>query len=249
MSRWKAAAIHLLFSCGLALFAGALVFGVWFPPPYFHASGGDRLVFILICVDLVVGPLLTLIIFRSGKKGLKFDLAVIALVQVAALVYGLSIITVSRPAFVVATIRRFVVVPANALDDKDLAKAVVPAYRNPPWFGPNLVSAQVPDDPKTHQEIIESTLAGKDIDRMPKLYAPVEQIQGELKRRAKPVAKLIEQNPSANGPVVEQALRKLALPMERVGFMPMVAARGELVMLIDLDSGKPVLPLNLQSAD
>ena len=36
----------------------------------------------------VVGPLLTLIVFRAGKPGMKFDLAVIGLVQVAALAYG-----------------------------------------------------------------------------------------------------------------------------------------------------------------
>ncbi len=249
MSRWKAAGIHLLCSIGLAVFAAALVFGLWFPPPYFHASGGDRLVFILICVDLVVGPLLTLIIFRAGKKGLKFDLAIIGIVQVAALVYGLSIITASRPAFIVATIRRYVVVPANAVE-YDLP-GTAPEYRSPPWFGPRLVSAQIPDDAKAQEEIMNFTLGGKDIDRLPKYYAPIEAIEAELRQHVRPLTKLIAQNPQTNRPVIEDALRRLGRPldMEKTGYMPIVAARGELVMLVDRDSGKTLTPVDLPSDD
>ncbi|MDC8015822.1 TfpX/TfpZ family type IV pilin accessory protein [Tahibacter soli] len=249
MSRWKAASIHLLCSVALAVLAGALVFGLWFPPPYFHAAGGDRLVLILIGVDLVVGPLLTLIIFRSGKRGLRFDLACIGLVQVAALVYGLSIITASRPAFVVATIRRFIVVPANALDENDLAQAPTPDLRRLPWLGPKLISAQVPEDAQARNEIMQATLAGKDIDRLPKYYAPIEAIEEQLKRRAKPLTRLIDQNPEANRPVVEAGLKKFGRALERTGYMPLVTARGELVMLVDLDTGKTVGPLELKSVD
>ena len=246
MSRWKAAAIHLLCSIALALLAGALVFGLWFPPPYFHASGGDRLVLILIGVDLVVGPLLTLIIFKAGKKGLKFDLACIGFVQVAALVYGLSVITTSRPAFVVATIRRFVVVPANALDERDLAQAPSPDLGSLSWTGPRLVSAQVPEGDAAQKEIMEATMAGKDIDRLPKYYAPIEAIQDELKQRAKPLATLIGQAPEVNRPIAQAALAKFGRSLERTGYLPLIAPRGELVMLIDLDTGKPVGPIELK---
>src|SRR3982750_4022373 len=99
MSRWKAAGIHLLISCGIGLIVGALLFGVWYPPPYFHAAGADVLVLLLVSVDLTLGRLLTLVVFKSGKRGLKFDLALIAIIQTAALIYGMSIVLVSRPVF------------------------------------------------------------------------------------------------------------------------------------------------------
>lgn len=249
MSRWKAAGIHMLCSVLLAVFAAVLVFGIWFPPPYFHASGGDRLILILIGVDLVVGPLLTLIVFRSGKWGMKFDLAVIGIVQVVALVYGLSVITASRPAFIVATIGRYAVIPANAVE-YDLP-GTPPEYNAPPWFGPRLVSAQIPNDPKARDEVMHFTLSGKDIDRLPKYYAPIEAIEGSLKQRAKPLSHLVAQNPQVNRPVVEAALRKLGRPkdMEKTGYLPIVAPRGELVMLIDRDSGKTLAPVDLPSND
>ena len=75
MSRWKAASIHCSISALVGLIVGFLLFGLWYPPPYFHAAGADELILLLVGVDLTLGPLLTLIVFRSGKRGLKFDLA------------------------------------------------------------------------------------------------------------------------------------------------------------------------------
>ena len=116
MSRWKAAAIHLSISAAIGLVVGALLLLVWYPPPYFHAAGADQLVLLLVGVDLVLGPLLTLILFRSGKKGLKFDLAMIAVLQTTALVYGLSVVLQSRPVFLVSAVDRFVLVSASEID-------------------------------------------------------------------------------------------------------------------------------------
>src|SRR4051794_12122697 len=122
MTRWKAAAIHSSISAAVALLVGALLFGLWYPPPYFHAAGADELILVLVGVDLAVGPLLTLIVFRPGKRGLKFDLVTIGVIQSAALVYGMSIILQSRPIFLVGTLDRFDLVSANEISDADLAE-------------------------------------------------------------------------------------------------------------------------------
>ena len=105
------------------MIAGAvLVFmlTVWYPRPLFEAAGGDRLIFILMAVDVTLGPLITLIIFKAGKRGLKFDLAVIASLQLAALVYGMHTVYLARPVYLVFTKDRFDLVSAADLDDRDL---------------------------------------------------------------------------------------------------------------------------------
>jgi hypothetical protein len=51
-------------------------------------AGAEGLLLLMAGIDIVVGPLLTLIVFKAGKKGLKFDLALIALAQAAFLAYG-----------------------------------------------------------------------------------------------------------------------------------------------------------------
>jgi len=52
---------------------------VWYPPPLFQLLGGFELLLLIVAVDIALGPLLTLVVFKSGKKRLKFDLSVIAL--------------------------------------------------------------------------------------------------------------------------------------------------------------------------
>ncbi|MBL6691566.1 MAG: hypothetical protein ISP91_14365 [Pseudomonadales bacterium] len=52
---------------------------------------------IIIAVDLVLGPLLTLIVFKAGKPGLKFDLAAIGTFQALCLAAGTYIVYSERP--------------------------------------------------------------------------------------------------------------------------------------------------------
>ena len=84
LTRWHASGAHLLISAAIAAAVLTLMLTVWYPPPLFEAAGGNDLALILIGVDVVIGPLLTLIVFKPGKRGLRFDLAAIAVFQLAA---------------------------------------------------------------------------------------------------------------------------------------------------------------------
>ena len=63
----KAASWHVLCSVGVALLAAAVVFGLWYPFPYRDLSGGRELFFLVVAVDVVCGPLLTLVLFNPAK--------------------------------------------------------------------------------------------------------------------------------------------------------------------------------------
>ena len=106
MTRWKASGIHFSISLMIGIFAFCMLYFVYYPQPYFEPAGASKLVMILLGVDIVLGPLLTLSVFKAGKRGMRFDLAVIGAVQAAALIYGLSIMWRARPIFIVAVIDR-----------------------------------------------------------------------------------------------------------------------------------------------
>ena len=107
MNRYQAFAVHITIAAVvLTSTLGSLVF-LFYPDFYFHAEGVWSATRIVIMVDLVLGPLLTLIVFKPGKKGLKFDLALIATVQISALIYGIYILYSERPAYLVFSIDRF----------------------------------------------------------------------------------------------------------------------------------------------
>ena len=97
-SRYSAFAGHFAISAAIMGGFCALTFFVWYPHPYFAASSAWSALRVLIVVYLVIGPLLTLIVFKPGKWGMKFDLWVIGTLQLAALVIGGSAIYRERPA-------------------------------------------------------------------------------------------------------------------------------------------------------
>ena len=59
-TRWRAAGTHLLISVAIAAAALFVLLRVWYPPPLFTAEGGNDLLFTLVAVDVVIGPLITL---------------------------------------------------------------------------------------------------------------------------------------------------------------------------------------------
>lgn len=97
MSRWKAGALHFLIS--LAIFLGllAVILLLWYPGILFTIDSGWTGLQLVIGVDLIAGPLLTLVVYKAGKKGLGFDLSCIAFFQIACMSAGMWVIYSERP--------------------------------------------------------------------------------------------------------------------------------------------------------
>lgn len=244
MSRWKAAAIHLSISLTIGLIVGALLLLVWYPPPYFHAAGADTLVVLLVSVDLVLGPILTLVVFKSGKRGLKFDLALIALLQAVALTYGLSVVLRSRPVFIAMSVDRLVLVAASDIDPKDLAQGSKPEFRSLSMTGPLLVGTQMPATWQERNKVLFSSTAGKDIEQFPKYYVDYDVAAAALLKKAKPLDALKPADAE------EQASLKAAVAnsgstADRMVWVPLVARKASLVMLLDRDSGAVLGPVSV----
>lgn len=97
MNRWKASLIH--FGLSLIVFVALLVLilVVWYPGILFEITGGWEGLRIVIGVDLVLGPVLTLIVFKADKPSLKFDLTCIAAFQMVCLAGGVWVVYNERP--------------------------------------------------------------------------------------------------------------------------------------------------------
>jgi hypothetical protein len=237
MSRWRAAAIHLGISIGVFLVFLALMLRVWYPHPYFEAIGADGLLMILVGVDVVLGPLITLIIFKSGKPGLKFDLAVIGVVQFAALLYGASVVAQARPAFIVFAVDRFEVMQAS---DIDFNEARYPRFASAPWTGPQLAAAVLPQDLEKRQELLFSALAGgADVQNRAAYYEPYEQHAPRAASRGLPLDRLRAKGPDATARL-ERFLAAHAAAAADLVYLPVRARKQDLAMLLDRASGNPL---------
>jgi hypothetical protein len=191
--RTKAASFHLGLSALIASFSGALVFFVWFPFPYREISGGRSLFELVVAVDMVLGPLLTWVVFdvRKPRKELVRDVATIGVLQLSALAYGLWSVYLARPVYLVYEVDRFVVVSAADVDPEDLPGAL-PAFQRLPAHGVRLIGVRDSRDGQERLRSFELALAGKDRSLRPDYWQELDEANlKELSQRAKPLRNLM----------------------------------------------------------
>jgi hypothetical protein len=239
VTRWQASGLHLLISIAVAAAVLTLMLSLWYPGPLFEAAGGNDLLFILVGVDVVVGPLITLVIFRSGKPGLKFDLAVIGVLQISALVYGMHAVYQARPAFIVFVADQFQVASAAQLDPEELAKAKYPEFRQPPLGGPMLAFADLPTDPKELRQFALVGMAGHDLQEFPRLYVPYAERIADVLAKSWPLARMRQLEPQS-AKVVDAWLAQSGTREADVRYVPLRARRAWIAVLIDAKTAQPV---------
>jgi len=129
ISRKQAFLSHLGLS--LIIFLIVLYFIVfhWYPQPFFTTDGGWQGVRLIAAVDIVLGPLLTLIIFKPGKRGLKFDIVIIAVIQFAALASGLYIVHNERPVAKIFQDGNFYIVTGYDMAERNITLDDLEKYR------------------------------------------------------------------------------------------------------------------------
>jgi hypothetical protein len=240
-NRWQAAGTHFLISLLIAAAALTVILGMWFPGALFEAAGGLGLLYLLVGVDVVLGPLLTLLVFKSGKPGMKFDFAVIGTLQLAALIYGFSTVEQARPAFVVFVLDRFEMVAAVDLAPEELAAAKYPEFRSAPWTGPKLVAADMPTDNAERQKLVRLALTGADLQHFPKYYVPYAERSKEVLAKAMTIAKLRATEP-ANAPAVDAWLASSGTKEDAVRALLLRTRFAWLVVLVDPRTAQPAQP-------
>jgi hypothetical protein len=237
LSRWQAGAGHLAISAVIGIAVLAAMILVWYPPPYFTAAGGNELVFLMVGVDVALGPLLTLAVYNPAKGlgRLRFDLAVIAACQVAALAYGVHVMYTARPAYLVYAVDRFDLVMANLLTDKELAKATPPFDRRPIGRPPT-VGARLPDDPKLKDESLFLPLGGIDLTQHPRFFVPYPEIAAEAAKRAEPIASLRKLNPDEDE-AIDRIVRSAGRPEGELAWLAARAPNRDFVVIVEAKSG------------
>ncbi|WP_225748041.1 TfpX/TfpZ family type IV pilin accessory protein [Eikenella sp. Marseille-P7795] len=226
--RLKAAGIHLLISAVVALIGIGLVFWVWHPAPLQKAVGVTHIFLMMLGIDVVLGPLLTLLVASSKeKKTLKFDLSVIAAVQLAAYLYGMHSIAVSRPVYIAFDTLRFEVVQADSVV-RVAEKTILPAYQSNSLFAPQWVSVRPYKDAaeqsqRTFMELQEGISPSMQAD----LYQPLNDGWSGMQERKHSLEELKQYNSE------EQVAQALAAYPQADGYLPLKAPAEDMAVLLD----------------
>ena len=239
-ARIKAFTLHLIASALIALAVIAVVFYIWYPNPLHTAVGVTQIFLILLAVDVVLGPLLTLLVYKVGKKTLAMDLTVIVLLQISALCYGLWTVAEGRPAWLVFAADRFDLVRVLDIDERKLDQADL-NYRQPSLLGPQWVAAVNPTDSEERNDILlESVLAGVDIAQRPNLYQPLDSQKESIKKR------LLELSDLAANNTVEDIKAVLAKHPKADAWLPLRANNQDMVVLMHKDTAEVVAIVDLR---
>jgi hypothetical protein len=149
MNRFGAFAVHLGISLIIFIIIGYLILFHWYPDFFFASDGGWQGIRIVAFVDLVLGPVLTLVVFNKAKPAseLRRDLSIIATIQFVCLTAGVWVVFSERPIAMVFADGSF---QSMTADDYIEAGADIPELEGP---SPHWVTLMLPSDLGDQSEI------------------------------------------------------------------------------------------------
>ena len=232
----RAALIHLGLSALIGLTTAAIVFGLWFPYPYRDVAGGQYLFMVLVSVDVVCGPLLTLVLFSplKSRRALTLDLSLIAIVQLAALAYGVHAISEARPVVVAFEVDRLVAVAAVQVDTAQLGEAP-PELRKLSWSGPVLVGTRdARKDGETFRSVMQS-MNGVEPSARPGWWQAYDKSRPQIQQRMKKLSGLRAVRPGEAQAAIDAAAAKAGLPVAQLFYLPLTGQKNldEWIALLD----------------
>jgi hypothetical protein len=230
--RWGG--MHLLVSLIVGSVIAVFMLTVLYPPPFHIISGGLGLMGILLSVDIVLGPMLTLAVANKSKQFavLKRDVLCIGCLQLLALGYGVYAAHTARPVYEVLEVDRIRVVTAADIDPTDLSSSKS-SFANLPVFGIERIGVREPKDEKEKLALIDSALQGKDLALHPDMWIAWGKVQNLAVTRKGKTIKSLE----ITYPKVAASLREFAnhkhLNIENLIVLPVQARTSDYSAVFD----------------
>ena len=207
----------------------------WYPPPYFELEGGWDVLGILVGANVILGPLLTLIVFKRDKPGLFFDLSIIACLQIAALAYGGNIIYKERPIFIVFAVDRFTLVSTNDIQMEYLIDSSLGKNNS---RGPIPVYTAIPEDNKKKNDLLLQTLlyGANDLEFRAEYYEPLLPHLKKVILRGREISKYYTHD--KNKSKVDLFLANNSLSIKDLSFFPVVGKKKDMLIAINSKTGE-----------
>jgi hypothetical protein len=218
----------------LALILGALYIG-WYRWPGWYLTDVSHVAMVMIGVDVVIGPLLTLVIANQNKprRELKRDIGIIVAAQLCALLYGSVSLWNGRPLYYAFSENVLQQVQAYDIDphEADIGRRQNPALA-PHWYStPRWIWAPLPDDPDLQSKIVTDAVAGgDDVISMPKYFKPWENGLPALSSKLKKVDDVAYFAKSEKTNLKEQ-MKAAGIPTDESNAMPLTG-RGHPVLAV-----------------
>lgn len=239
-ARLKFFSIHLLLSLFIIFLVFIFIFIFWYPSPLAEAVGVKNIMFIVICIDIIVGPILALIIYNEFKKRLKMELMVIFIIQIFALIWGVVTIFQGRPIWIAYNVDRFELVCNNEIIVNNQLN-ILPQFKSNPIFSQKFVGVELAKDPQIRsEEMFQEVFSGISIAQKPEHYVDIMKVKNQIKDRAINLKQLKNFNDQ------KQLSLILSKYPQANAYLPLKARKLDMTILINSGRGEVIAIVNLR---
>lgn len=243
--RLKVFSAHLGLSVLLLSAVFLFLYLGWYAWPAWYLMGAATITGLMVLVDVGLGPLATLVVSNPAKprSELKRDIALIAVIQLAALLYGVHTLWAMRPVYYVFSTDRIELVSAASIADEDVALAREAGVRDLPgaFSLPRWVWAPLPDDQEKAQEIVANAIStGKDVTSMPQYYRPIEAGHEAMRARFQGLDRLAKGVPGFSVQAYQEALSATGRSAEELAYLPIQARERDGGIIFDRKTMQPL---------
>jgi len=172
--RIKAFLIHLGISLLILVALLYILIFIWYPPPFFASDGGWQGIKIIVGVDLVLGPLMTLAVFdiKKSRMSLVRDLTIIGLIQIVALAGGTWVVADQRTRLVMFVNDHFISMTKALIDESGASQETLDSLKT---SRPAMGYIELPSYPGKRRAMVLASTQGAPLYKRGDLYRPLTQ--------------------------------------------------------------------------
>ena len=230
---------HLCVSLIVALLVLTGIFTVWYPAPLAKATGVTHIVLLMLAIDVIVGPILGFIVYKADKKSLKFDLAVVILLQLAALSYGIYSLGEGRPVWMAFNGNRFELIRNNEIVITDNVNKTDNEYYYTSLLGPKYVAVKIAEDQiEREQNMFEELQGGISLAQRPERYVDIAEANEQIVKTSESISELNKYNSKISVDQIignySNATSYLGLKANEVDMTVLLDKKGKALDIVDL---------------
>ena len=224
--------IHLSISAlVIGLFVLHIVF-IAYTPPLLEIEGGGRVTGILVAVGLILGPIMTAILYRQGKKGLRGDLIMVVVLQMSAFFYGAYTLYSQRPLYLVYLDADFWMVSSASVD---LSRLKNPDLKPSLFGGPKLVYVEYLTGEGAMESAMKILEEGKGLQQYPEYYQSMgdnrEKVLSALDKR-----EYLKNSGPEWSALLDKKLASKGISKEKVVLSRIMGTKGFVSIILDRNS-------------
>ena len=234
----KFSMMYLSIATVILLIAITVIYRVWYPYPLLPAAGTQKLLLIILSVNIALAIGLAIIIFRKAKiTDFKKDIVVSILIQLLFLMVSIYGVYKIKPVWIAYNVDRF-----ELILNTDLVNAKINdadnRFKNPSYLSPQYVGVEFSTvNEERNNNMFDEVLHGISIAQRPERYVSIQQVSTKITDREQDLALLNEYN---NKDDVQSVLNKYP---QADSFVPLQAKAVNMTVLINKKSNNQVVAI------